>query len=139
MWFRPDRTLQQAVAGPGADLTLMPGPKDPPERKRLRSDVLDFVFNDKGKLEELTALKDTLFNTEPIPPAKTVPRTLECKRFVAKMDPATARATEGDVAARPVRREQDHPDPDRGPGGDRRGAGHRAACRDHRHADRSRR
>ena len=93
MWFRPDRTLQQAVAGPEADLTLMPGPKDPPERKRLRSDVLDFVFNDKGKLEELTALKDTLFTTEPIPPAKTVPRTLECKRFVAKMDPATGRAT----------------------------------------------
>ena len=36
LWFRPDRTLQQAVAGPNADLTLLPGPKDPPERKRLR-------------------------------------------------------------------------------------------------------
>src|SRR5262249_51272661 len=45
LWFRPDKTLQQAVAGPGADLTLMPGPKDPPERKHLASDVLDFVFD----------------------------------------------------------------------------------------------
>jgi LPS export ABC transporter protein LptC/lipopolysaccharide transport protein LptA len=93
LWLRPDRTLQQAVAGPGADLTLMPGPKDPPERKRLRSDVLDFVFDDKGRLEELTALKDTLFTTEAIPPAKAAPRTLECKRFVAKIDPATGQAT----------------------------------------------
>ena len=50
LWFRPDRTLQQAVAGPNADLTMLPGPKDPPERKRLRSDVLDFVFDDKGRL-----------------------------------------------------------------------------------------
>ena len=93
LWLRPDRTLQQAVAGPDADLTLMPGPKDPPERKRLRSDVLDFVFDDKGRLEELTALKDTLFTTEAIPPAKAAPRTLECKRFVAKIDPATGQAT----------------------------------------------
>jgi LPS export ABC transporter protein LptC/lipopolysaccharide transport protein LptA len=93
LWFRPDRTLQQAVAGPNADLTLLPGPKDPPERKRLRSDVLDFVFDDKGRLEELTALKDTVFTTEAIPPAKTVPRTLQCKRFVAKIDPETGQAS----------------------------------------------
>jgi LPS export ABC transporter protein LptC/lipopolysaccharide transport protein LptA len=93
LWLRPDRTLQQAVAGPDADLTMMPGPKDPRERKRLRSDVLDFVFDDKGKLEELTALKDTLFTTEAIPPSKAAPQTLQCKRFVAKIDPVTGQAT----------------------------------------------
>jgi LPS export ABC transporter protein LptC/lipopolysaccharide transport protein LptA len=94
LWFRPDgRTLQQAVAGPRADLTLMPGPKDPPEKKRLRSDVLDFLFDDKGRLEELSTLKDTLFTTEAIPPAKAAPRTLECKRFVAKIDPQTGQAS----------------------------------------------
>ena len=93
LWFRPDgRTLQQAVAGPHADLTMMPGPKDPPEKKRLRSDVLDFVFDEKGRLEELSTLKDTVFTTEAIPPAKAVPRTLECKRFVAKINPATGQA-----------------------------------------------
>jgi LPS export ABC transporter protein LptC/lipopolysaccharide transport protein LptA len=93
LWFRPDRTLQQAVAGPNADLTIMPGPKDPPERKRLRSDVLDFNFDEKGRLEELSTLKDTMFNTETIPPAPLVPRTMECKRFVAKIDPETGQAT----------------------------------------------
>ena len=93
LWFRPDRTLQQAVAGPNADLTLLPGPKDPPERKRLVSDVLDFIFDDQGRLEELSALKNTVFTTEAIPPAKAVPRALECKRFVAKIDPATGQAT----------------------------------------------
>src|SRR5207245_5446553 len=72
LWFRPDRTLQQAVAGPRADLTMMPGPKDPPESKRLRSDVLDFVFDEKGRLEELSTLKDTTFETQAIPPAKAV-------------------------------------------------------------------
>ena len=97
LWFRPDKTLQQAVAGPEADLTLMPGPKDPPERKRLRSDVLDFVFDDKGRLEALTALKDTLFTTEAIPPAKAAPRTVECKRFVAKVDPGRARVVLHDL------------------------------------------
>lgn len=93
LWFRPDRTLQQAVAGPHADLTLSPGPKDPPEKKRLRSDVLDFVFDDKGRLEELSALKDTVFTTEAIPPAKAAPRTLECKRFVARIEPETGQAS----------------------------------------------
>jgi lipopolysaccharide transport protein LptA/LPS export ABC transporter protein LptC len=93
LWFRPDRTLQQAVAGPNADLTMMPGPRDPPEKKRLRSDVLDFVFDDKGRLESLTALKDTTFTTEAIPPSKAAPRALECKRFVARIDPLTGQAT----------------------------------------------
>lgn len=93
LWFRPDRTLQQAVAGPNADLMLMPGPKDPPEKKRLRSEVIDFTFDEKGRLEELSTLKETVFTTEAIPPAKTVPRTLECRRFIAKVDPATGQAS----------------------------------------------
>jgi LPS export ABC transporter protein LptC/lipopolysaccharide transport protein LptA len=93
LWFRPDRTLQQAVAGPNADLTLLPGPRDPPERKRLRSDVLDFIFDEKGRLEELSTLKETVFTTEAIPPAKAVPRTLNCRRFVARINPVTGQAT----------------------------------------------
>lgn len=93
LWFRPDRTLQQAVAGPNADLTLLPGPKDPPERKRLRSDVLDFTFDQEGRLEELSTLKETVFTTEAIPPATLLPRSLHCRRFVARIDPATGQAT----------------------------------------------
>ena len=73
---------------------MMPGPKDPPETKRLRSDVLDFVFDDKGRLEELSALKDTTVrhgsrSRPPRPPRST----LRCKRFVAKVDPVTGQAT----------------------------------------------
>ena len=105
LWLRPDRTLQQAVAGPDADLTMMPGPKDPRERKRLRSDVLDFVFDDKGRLEELTALKDTLFTTEAIPPAKAA-QTLQCKRSWPRSTrdrPGTSSVPEGRlVRARPA-------------------------------------
>ena len=39
LWFRPDRTLQEATAGPDAVLILHPGPKDEPERRRLEAQV----------------------------------------------------------------------------------------------------
>ncbi len=89
LWFRPDKSLQQAVAGPNADLTMLPGAGDPPQRRRLQSDVLTFLFDGKGRLEELQALKDTAFAAEPIPPAKGERQTVTCKRFTARMLPET--------------------------------------------------
>lgn len=86
MWFRPDGSLQQALAGPRADLTMTPAPGEEQEKRRLRSDVLTFTFDGQGRLEELQALKDTVFTGEPIPPAKGEPRRLNCKRLVAKLD-----------------------------------------------------
>jgi LPS export ABC transporter protein LptC/lipopolysaccharide transport protein LptA len=93
LWFRPDRTLQEATAGPEADLTMMPGKGDPPEKRRLKANFLAFAFDERGKLEELRGQKDSSFVAEPIPPAAGTPRTLTCQSFIARVDPATGEPT----------------------------------------------
>ena len=93
MWFRPDRTLQEATAGPDADLVLMPGKGDPPEKRRLKARFLAFAFDEKGKLSELRGQKDSSFVAEPIPPAKSIGRTLTCQSFIARVDPASGEPT----------------------------------------------
>lgn len=89
LWFRPDKTLQHAIAGPDADLTMMPGPGEVKERRRLKSDVLTFLFDEEGRLEELQTLKDTAFTAEPLPPSKAPGQAMTCKRFLARVDPPT--------------------------------------------------
>ena len=89
MWFRPDRTLQEATAGPDADLTLLPGKGDPPEKRRLKARFLAFAFDERGKLSELRGQKDSSFVAEPIAPAKGPGRTLTCQSFIARVEPAT--------------------------------------------------
>jgi LPS export ABC transporter protein LptC/lipopolysaccharide transport protein LptA len=89
MWFRPDRTLQEATAGPDADLTLLPARGEAPEKRRLRARFLAFAFDEKGRLSELRGQKDSSFVAEPIPPAKGSGRTLTCQSFIARVDPAS--------------------------------------------------
>jgi LPS export ABC transporter protein LptC/lipopolysaccharide transport protein LptA len=89
LWLRPDRSLEQAVAAPDGDLTLMPGPKDPPEKRRLQARALSFRFDEHGRLYELEGQKDSAFDTDPIPPAKGVPRRLRCQSFLARVDAGT--------------------------------------------------
>ena len=93
LWFRPDRTLLEATAGPDADLTLMPGKGEPPEKRRLKARFLAFAFDEKGKLSELRGQKDSSFVAEPIPPAKGTSRTLTCQSFIARVEPATGEPT----------------------------------------------
>lgn len=89
LWFRPDRTLQEATAGPDAVLTMRPGKGDPPEKRVLKARFLAFGFDERGKLSELRGQKDSSFVAEPIPPAKGSTRTLNCQSFIARVDPAT--------------------------------------------------
>src|SRR5436190_4095626 len=100
LWLRPDRSLEQAVAAPDADLTMRPGPKDPPEKRRLQARALTFRFDEQGHLYEVEGQKDSAFDTEPIPPAKGVPRRLRCQSFLARVNPAT-----GDIKDVEFRRE----------------------------------
>jgi LPS export ABC transporter protein LptC/lipopolysaccharide transport protein LptA len=100
LWLRPDRSLEQAVAAPDGDLTMLPGPKDPPEKRRLQARALTFRFDEQGKLYELEGQKDSAFDTDPIPPAKGVPRRLRCQSFLARVNPAT-----GDIKDVEFRRE----------------------------------
>ena len=100
LWLRPDRSLEQAVAAPDGDLTMRPGPKDPPEKRRLKARALTFRFDEKGRLYELEGQKDSSFDTDPIPPAKGVPRRLRCQSFLARVTAAT-----GDIKDVEFRRE----------------------------------
>jgi len=93
LWLRPDRSIEQAVAAPDGDLTMLPGPKDPPEKRRLRARALNFRFDEQGRLYELEGQKESSFDTDPIPPAKGVPRRLRCQSFLARLEPAS-----GDIA-----------------------------------------
>jgi len=89
LWLRPDRSLEQAVAAPDADLTMLPGPKDPPEKRRLQARALMFHFDEQGRLYELEGQKDSSFDTDAIPPAKGVPRRLRCQSFLARVEPVS--------------------------------------------------
>lgn len=89
LWFRPDRTLQEATAGPDAVLTIRPGKGDPPEKRVLKARFLAFGFDERGKLSELRGQKESSFVAEPLPPAKGLPRTLTCQSYIARVDPAT--------------------------------------------------
>src|SRR5437867_9555553 len=89
LWLRPDRSLEQAVAAPDGDLTMLPGAKDPPEKRRLQARALNFRFDEQGRLYELEGQKDSAFETDPIPPAKGDGLRLRCQSFLARVDPAT--------------------------------------------------
>jgi lipopolysaccharide transport protein LptA/LPS export ABC transporter protein LptC len=89
LWFRPDRTLQEATAGPDAVLTIRPGKGDPPENRTLKARFLAFAFDERGKLSEVRGQKESSFIAEPLPPSKASARTLTCQSFIARVDPAT--------------------------------------------------
>jgi lipopolysaccharide transport protein LptA/LPS export ABC transporter protein LptC len=92
VWFRPNKALQEATAGPDADLEVLPGPGEAAERKRIRARILSFVFDEQGRLQELRGQKDSFLSTEPLAPAKganagAAPRTVTCQNFTAVVDP----------------------------------------------------
>lgn len=104
MWFRPGGLLQEMTATQDADLVLLPGKGEPAERRRLRSDVIQFVFDDSGRLTELRTARGTFFEATALAAkdkASTPVRTLSCQRLLGKVDPKTGHVTviefEGDL------------------------------------------
>jgi LPS export ABC transporter protein LptC/lipopolysaccharide transport protein LptA len=85
---RPDRTLEQVFAGPDGELTVQSSPPDPPEKRRLQGKFLTFRFDAQGRVEEVQAQKDAVFEGTPLPGSKSPPRKVASQSFVAKMDPA---------------------------------------------------
>ena len=92
LWFRPNRLLQEATAGPDAELTLMPGPKDPRERRRLGARFLAFAYDEEGRLQEVRGQKDSWMRGEPLAPAKGEARRLAAQSFIARINTATGAA-----------------------------------------------
>lgn len=89
VWFRADRTLEGATAGPDAVLTLSPGPREPPERKRLESKFITFGFDGSGRLLDIATLRGTRFVLTPLRAGAGGPQTVDCQRLRAEVEPGT--------------------------------------------------
>lgn len=96
LWFRDDHTLQEATASPDADLLVLPGPGEAPERQRVQAKVLAFRFDEQGRLVEMHAQRDALVSFEPLKPGKGVPRTVTAGNLKARVDPLTGEAQQID-------------------------------------------
>ncbi|HLA78774.1 MAG TPA: LPS export ABC transporter periplasmic protein LptC [Vicinamibacteria bacterium] len=92
LWFRPDKTLATMTAGPDADLTVFPGPQDPPERRRVRAKFIEFRFDELGQLAAVQSSKDTVLESFPLRGklAKTPSQTVTCERMLAEIIPGTS-------------------------------------------------
>jgi LPS export ABC transporter protein LptC/lipopolysaccharide transport protein LptA len=97
MWFRPGGgLLQEVTATQDADLVILPAKGEPQERRRLRSDVIQFVFDEAGKMTDLRTARGTFFEATPMVKKKGTPaltRTLSCQRLLAKIDPKTGQVS----------------------------------------------
>ncbi len=92
LWFRPDKTLETMTAGPDADLTVLPGPQDPPERRRVRAKFIEFRFDAQGQLAAVQTAKDTVVESFPLKGklAKLASQTVTCERMLAEIIPGTS-------------------------------------------------
>lgn len=89
LWFREDGSLLGATARPNADLEILPGPGEPPERRRLKARRLEFAFDAQGKLTQLEGRIDVSFVTEPLKAVRAGPRAVSCQNVTAALDPAS--------------------------------------------------
>ncbi len=101
--YRPDRTLESAGAVGNADLTLLPGPKQAREKRRLRAHALDFDFDAQGHVQRANGRKDVIFTVEPLVKGQGgQAQIVKAERFKAKMIEGSNQAEEilfnGDVS-----------------------------------------
>jgi lipopolysaccharide transport protein LptA len=89
--FRPDRTLEKAIAGGGARLVLLPGPKQRQERRTIDAEVLTFEFDAAGRAERLRGNKDCRMLAENLG-SDPQPRLVTADRIRGKLDPETGEA-----------------------------------------------
>lgn len=87
--FRPDRSLEQALAAGTARLTTLPGAGEPAERRTLSGDTLSFTFDEAGRLERVVGQRGTAFEAAPIDPKAAPPRKVRCQTFTAHVAPAS--------------------------------------------------
>lgn len=94
VWFRDDHSLKEATAFPDADLLVLPGPGEPRERRRVRSRVLAFRFDEAGRLTELQAQRDAVVTAEPLEAGASPARTASAGNLIARLEPETGEVVE---------------------------------------------
>jgi LPS export ABC transporter protein LptC/lipopolysaccharide transport protein LptA len=94
--FAEKGVLEEVIAVNPATLEVQPGPRDPPERRRLESDVMRFGFDGEGRLVSLHAhgsrarARRTVLTLEPVGPRGDPARRVESDALAATLDPASA-------------------------------------------------
>lgn len=85
--------LRVAVASGPAELEILPGPDEPPERRSIRAQVLIFRFDDEGRITEVQTQRrqqeSTTVRIDSLEDDTVPPRTLTCQALVARFDPET--------------------------------------------------
>jgi LPS export ABC transporter protein LptC len=94
LWFRPDRSLEEVSAGPGAELRLQPGPNEPQGPRTLRARVLVFRMDSQGRVTEVQGQKDSSFLSEAPKGSSTPPLEGACRSFLARLDPQSGEVRE---------------------------------------------
>jgi lipopolysaccharide export system protein LptA len=97
MDLRPGGGLKTAVAVNGAELELLPGPGDPPERRRVAGHVIRFEFDEEGRLFRVRGRRGggaksagpAVLSSEPLRGSAGVPRRVECGNFLWNLDAET--------------------------------------------------
>jgi lipopolysaccharide transport protein LptA len=98
MWFHQSGTLDLATAAAGhdeqgaalwAELEVLPGPGERPERRRMQSRVFQFRFDEEGHLRRLDGQDGVVAVLEPLKPGPAASRSVRCQQLVASMDPAS--------------------------------------------------
>ena len=97
--FRPGGDLQEAVAINRAVLEVLPGPGDPPEKRRIAGRQIHFSFDAQGRLYRVVSqsggprphleVLPVVLTSEPVRPGEGVPRRVECRFFRWDLDPVT--------------------------------------------------
>lgn len=87
--YRPDRTLQSAAVINNADLTMLPGPGEKREKRRLRANFMDFRFDGSGGLERASGRQAASMVIEPLVEGQGEITTVHSDRYKAKLDPAS--------------------------------------------------
>jgi LPS export ABC transporter protein LptC len=85
--YRSDRSLESAAAIGDAELTVLPGPRDPREKRRLRAHALEFEFDAAGRLSRSNGRKDAVLTVEPLVQGQAEAQVVKAQRFKARMIP----------------------------------------------------
>lgn len=100
--FREDRSMEQVVSQTDVDLTILPGPGQHPERRRIQAKrYLIMDCDEMGRAAALRAGGEVLLRAEPLSKKEgSTPREVRCNRFESVLDPETGQASAADFFGR---------------------------------------
>jgi LPS export ABC transporter protein LptC/lipopolysaccharide transport protein LptA len=96
--FRSRGVLAEVTGVNPATLDVQPGPRDPPEKRRLASDLIRFTFDEQGRFLQLEGLgggphaRRTVMTAEPVGGRGSVRRVESLDAFLS-LDPVTGAFT----------------------------------------------